>query len=156
MGVKGFQKGHSVSEETRAKISKANDGNFFAVCDYCGTEYHTRKSAFNKTKRHFCSRECYTKYRTEILPKEEHNRYGKGLSQEEKNKRKKAREIFNHYVRDKHIEKQPCEVCGKAEAEAHHDNYDKPLEVRWLCFECHRKWHRENDNPELLGGADNG
>ena len=25
MGVKGFQKGHPVSEKTRAKISKAND-----------------------------------------------------------------------------------------------------------------------------------
>ena len=28
MGVKGFQKGHIVSKETRMKISKANDGNF--------------------------------------------------------------------------------------------------------------------------------
>ncbi len=26
MGVKGFQKGHIVSKETRMKISKANDG----------------------------------------------------------------------------------------------------------------------------------
>ena len=53
MGVKGFQKGHLVSDETRAKISKANNGNFFAICDYCGKEYHTQKSAFAKRKRHF-------------------------------------------------------------------------------------------------------
>ena len=39
MGVKGFQKGHTVSAETRAKISKANNGNFFGRCDYCGKEY---------------------------------------------------------------------------------------------------------------------
>ena len=51
MGVKGFQKGHDVSKETRAKISKANNGNFFAKCDYCGKEYHTKKSAFLKRKR---------------------------------------------------------------------------------------------------------
>ena len=51
MGVKGFQKGHIVSEETRAKISKANNGNFFAICDYCGKKYHTKKSAFIKRKR---------------------------------------------------------------------------------------------------------
>ena len=43
MGVKGFQKGHIVNEEARAKISKANNGNFFAICDYCGKKYHTKK-----------------------------------------------------------------------------------------------------------------
>ena len=31
MGVKGFQKGHFVSQETREKISKANDGNLFRI-----------------------------------------------------------------------------------------------------------------------------
>lgn len=150
MGVKGFQKGHIVSVETRAKISKANSGNFFAKCDYCGKEYRTKASAFAKRKRHFCSRGCYSKYRAELLPREEQHAYGTGYSQEEKNKRKKAREIFNHYVRDKHIPRQPCEVCGKELSEAHHDNYNKPLEVRWLCFKCHREWHRVHDNPKLL------
>ena len=28
-----------LSEETKQKISKANNGNFFAICDYCGKEY---------------------------------------------------------------------------------------------------------------------
>ena len=40
MGVKGFQKGHIVSEETREKISKVNDGNFFGICDYCGKTFY--------------------------------------------------------------------------------------------------------------------
>ena len=150
MGVKGFQKGHIVSEETRVKISKANDGNFFGTCDFCGKKYHTKKSHYERRKRHFCCRECYSKYRSELLPKEEQPAYGTGYSQEERNKRKKAREIFNHYVRDKHIIKQPCEVCGEGKTEAHYDDYYKPLEVRWLCFECNRKWHKEYDNPELL------
>ena len=26
-----------------------------------------------------------------------------------------------------------CEVCGDPNVHAHHDDYDKPLEVRWLC-----------------------
>ena len=93
MGVKGFQKGHPVSDETRAKISKANDGNFFATCDYCGKEFHTKRSAFSKRKRHFCCRECYAKYRAEKLPKEEQNAYGTGLRK--KNARKELkREVF--------------------------------------------------------------
>jgi hypothetical protein len=37
--------------------------------------------------------------------------------------------------------KKPCEVCGVEEADAHHDDYAKPLEVRWLCRVHHRQWH---------------
>ena len=40
---------------------------------------------------------------------------------------------------------QPCEVCGLEKVEAHHDDYSKPLDVRWLCRTHHRQWHREND-----------
>ena len=38
------------------------------------------------------------------------------------------------------IVKQPCEVCGKLKVDAHHDDYSKPTEVRWLCRK-HHSWH---------------
>lgn len=38
-----------------------------------------------------------------------------------------------------------CEVCKSEKTVAHHDCYDKPLEVRWLCQSCHKQWHRDND-----------
>lgn len=144
-----------LSEETKQKISKANNGNFFAICDYCGKEYHTKKSSFKKRKRHFCCRDCYSKYRAELLPKEEQNAYGTGFSKEERTKKAKARSDFNHYMRNNNLKRQPCEICGVTKAEAHHDDYNKPLEVRWLCFKHHREWHKAHDNPELLkGGAE--
>lgn len=138
-----------LSEETKRKIGVANSKGFKGTCDYCGIEYSTKESAYNRAKRHFCSRQCYSKYRAEMLPKEEQPSYGTGHSEQEREKRKKAREIFNHYMRDKHLVRKPCEVCGE-QAEAHHDDYNKPLEVRWLCFKHHREWHKTHDNPELL------
>lgn len=38
-----------------------------------------------------------------------------------------------------------CENCGGSEnIEAHHDNYNYPLNIRWLCKNCHASWHCEN------------
>lgn len=39
--------------------------------------------------------------------------------------------------------RQPCETCGK-KADAHHDDYSRPLEVRWLCRTHHAAWHLAN------------
>lgn len=39
------------------------------------------------------------------------------------------------------IHKQPCEICGAEKAEAHHDDYLRPLAVRWLCRAHHRQVH---------------
>lgn len=38
-----------------------------------------------------------------------------------------------------------CSLCtGGRKPEAHHDDYNFPLKVRWLCRPCHKAWHREN------------
>ena len=44
-------------------------------------------------------------------------------------------------VRDGRIKKSGCEVCG-AKAHAHHEDYSKPLEVKWLCATHHAELHR--------------
>lgn len=40
--------------------------------------------------------------------------------------------------------RQPCERCSEIKSQAHHDDYGKPLDVRWLCAACHRAWHKSN------------
>lgn len=46
-------------------------------------------------------------------------------------------------IKSKKIIKQPCEVCGDIKSQGHHDDYTKPLEVRWLCQKHHKELHRK-------------
>lgn len=52
------------------------------------------------------------------------------------------------------LKQKPCENCGDERSQAHHDDYSRPLDVRWLCATCHVQWHVENDRHEQrLTGA---
>jgi hypothetical protein len=39
--------------------------------------------------------------------------------------------------------KTPCIICGENKSEAHHENYNKPLYVFWLCKKHHMARHKE-------------
>lgn len=60
-----------------------------------------------------------------------------------KNPRKyAAHTLVNNAIRDGRLKSQPCVKCGK-KAHAHHDNYDYPLDVMWLCAVHHSERHKE-------------
>jgi ribosomal protein S27AE len=52
-------------------------------------------------------------------------------------KRYKARQRIAMQVRRGTRAKRPCEQCGSmVKIEAHHEDYDRPNDVRWMCRQC--------------------
>ncbi|MGJ8515296.1 hypothetical protein [Carnimonas bestiolae] len=58
--------------------------------------------------------------------------------------KQQAHNRVNHALVRGNISKpHACEQCGRSDKpiHAHHDDYLKQLEVRWLCPACHHQWH---------------
>lgn len=53
-----------------------------------------------------------------------------------------ARTAARQYVKREKIKKQPCFGCGEPETEIHHEDYGKPLEITWMCRQCHLDYHQ--------------
>ncbi|NIS16363.1 MAG: hypothetical protein GWN96_09075 [candidate division Zixibacteria bacterium] len=58
--------------------------------------------------------------------------------------RKKAYKIYGEALRDGTLARaDKCEHCNKSDTAiyGHHEDYNKPIDVIWLCGSCHRKCH---------------
>ncbi|HEY4831966.1 MAG TPA: hypothetical protein VIH61_05330 [Waddliaceae bacterium] len=65
----------------------------------------------------------------------------KRVWQQRNAEKRAAHVITGNAIRDGRLIPKPCEVCGKKKVDAHHDDYAKPLEVRWLCKKHHAEYH---------------
>lgn len=54
-------------------------------------------------------------------------------------RRKKAHSAVFRAISKGDLLRQPCERCGEVKAYAHHEDYDKPLDVVWLCSPATKK-----------------
>lgn len=71
------------------------------------------------------------------------------LSEEEKTRRKAARDYHNLMIKKGLVKRQNCEICSSdINVEAHHDDYSRPLEVRWLCRIHHDEYHINERNKD--------
>lgn len=60
----------------------------------------------------------------------------------EPQKTRAHRMVHNHVAKGT-LQRNPCESCGATEnIHGHHDDYRRPLDVKWLCETCHRILHR--------------
>ena len=116
---------------------KASSDGLAHKCKQCQKEYD--KSRLKDPKR-MKARRDYQKTETgKARHKEATKRWV------DRNTIKRAAHIIaGNAIRKGSIVRRDCEVCGKQNAEAHHDDYARPLDVRWLCVEHHNEWHRLN------------
>jgi len=82
--------------------------------------------------------------REDVKEKMRKAKLGKGfVSKEERRRRRIINKRAWDRVRKGEIEKKECERCGEINVEGHHEDYDKPYELMWLCKKCHMERHKE-------------
>lgn len=113
------------------------------VADFYGI---TRQAMWMILKRRGC------KFRSNKKYGKDNHFYRGGISASDK-----AHNLFEEALeRGIIVRKITCDECGctgikkngSSAIEGHHDNYNKPLEIRWLCKKCHYEWHKINKAVE--------
>jgi ribosomal protein S27AE len=95
------------------------------ICPYCSKQFQATHG-----QRRYCSRHC------EYARKQD-------ARDAWASERKRAINIVTAEVAAGRLIQRPCEVCGAdRNIDAHHDDYSKPLDVRWLCRKHHMAHHR--------------
>jgi ribosomal protein S27AE len=61
----------------------------------------------------------------------------------EDKRRSKCHSAVAHAIRSGELTRLPCVRCGETKSLAHHEDYDEPLNVMWLCQPCHKQRHKE-------------
>jgi ribosomal protein L44E len=57
----------------------------------------------------------------------------------------RARSAVSNAIRDGRLIREPCGICGSNKrVHGHHEDYSKPLMVKWRCPKCHAKEHEED------------
>lgn len=104
-------------------------------CRECGKKarlqrYYTRHEHFLKARRVYSQNH---KKRQLEKTLESKKRYPE---------KEKARWMLREAVKRGKLERLPCEICKVPNAQGHHEDYSKPLDVIWLCQTHHGERHR--------------
>ena len=85
------------------------------------------------------------RYTVPVEKRREHRRkhYHKNCKTKEFKFQHSARRKVNTEIRAGRLVRQPCEVCNNPKSIAHHEDYNKPLDVRWLCGKHHAEVHKK-------------
>lgn len=115
-------------------------------CLVCGSETNKRRKSRSGK---YCSRECYSADRRTNNQNNPNWKDGSGVTNYDCQvayrkrfpERRNARDRVYYAIKTGKLNRLPCYKCGNKKSEAHHEDYSKPLDVKWLCKKCHSKEH---------------
>jgi len=128
--------------------SKCKDCRYELVKAYRSTE-RGRESARGTVRRYHQSQKGKAaKRKYEVSDKGRENRRFDSIKHKNRYpEKKRAREIAYYAIKSGKIAAASCVVCGNDRAHAHHENYNKPLELTWLCVKHHSERHKNESLP---------
>lgn len=139
-------------ETEQREFYRASSGGFMAICKACHRANVRANRAANVDKHRAKDRER-ANLPNRVAAREQYARTPEGRARgnlakrrySERNPVKRTAHVaVGNALRGGKLTAKPCEVCGDASAQAHHDDYSKPLDVRWLCTTHHAEWHKHN------------
>lgn len=136
------------TEARRNRIKETNDvisgESNFLTCLSCRkkkqlTEFNKAKSKLGFSGR---CKECNLKKQKEAREiKRESSPFARFDRWTTKQKRA-ARMKVNNGIAAGTVKKMNCVICDSQKSQAHHENYDKPLDLIWLCSRHHADIHK--------------
>lgn len=114
------------------------DGRRLRTCNRCREE----KKRYAKTPK---GMEVYRMGKIKYLSTDKGKTILKkiGLNQWRLNRMKILARCKVYYaLRTGKLTKKPCLVCGEIKTQAHHEDYNKALDVTWLCVKHHNDIHK--------------
>lgn len=122
----------------------------WTTCLACRRWFAATTNCLRKGESIYCSRRCCFAHAisTGRFSMENHAQWKNGGARKHRKDARQdpiksaARRAVRHAIERGDLVRQPCEACQASKAHGHHDDYSKPLEVRWLCSAHHLAHHR--------------
>lgn len=123
---------------TRIFVKRESMPKYSARCRNCRQLMHKLEPGKPARRpQHYCSTPCRD---AAYAASDEHKKHGARPG--------RVWENVHDAVKAGKLKRQPCEVCGSIKRiHAHHDDYSKPYDVKWLCPKHHVEWHQLHGYP---------
>lgn len=130
-----------------------NDRKSHVYCKKCNNLYLEQQNCLPKELRNNDSdivpvrkfRICKKCNKSLILPRSKSCQLCETFARKDYFIKRSLRNVTNLFLRKSYITKaKNCELCQEKKIEAHHDDYNKPSKIRWLCKSHHTQHHVED------------
>jgi hypothetical protein len=123
------------------------------ICKECEKHRNQIWRRRNPEKRRLQKRRYTVSGKGRIAKKRRDRRYAKTANGKayflERNRRRRrqspqksrAHDRVKYAVKTARLIRSLCEICGDPNTEAHHPDYSRPLDVKWLCKKHHLALH---------------